>query len=688
MLRSLDLNTAREKSAVQAFAIQTVARLSQNDAKLPQVLTICEMVQRGIGVHHGGLLPILKEMVEILFSRNLIKVLFATETFAMGVNMPARAVVFNSIRKHDGNQFRILEPGEYTQMAGRAGRRGLDSVGTVILCCFGEEPPPQQVLKHMLTGSSTRLSSQFRLTYNMILNLLRVEEMSVESMIARSFSEFATQRALTANEYPQLLARGERTLVKLEEKFAYGADSRVGVEDIESYFRACHDLMALNREVLGYIREQEAAALSEILQPGRVLLVSAARRLGCARAPAIVLRSEVSASSSLALGTGNKSTAADRLTCMILLPSSYLLPSNGASIGRKGTVGYIGSLRQRFYTIREVDWDQILLISSTKHKIDPKSLLNDDVGTGGAPGSIRPGGGCFGLMDRAGFDPFAGMKAVGRKEMVDEERTLSSKAEDGTTSAVDFLLDAEASELRGAGVSAIDLRSYVIRGNEVVLIRQRCDQIDDLVVAIRSFHSHRHPTVEKHLVDVERIETLRAKVSTLRHLLSDESLQLFPDFLQRKRVLQKLGYIDLNETVCVKGRVACEVNTCESLIVTEMVFEGLFNDLEPEEIVAVLSALVDQAKSDEEMDSELPEKLLTCIDQMKRVATNLGQMQKEQGLEVDPAEYCEEALKFGLVHVVYEWALGGTAHHARVSARSRTHAFSLFSSLQKHLRPD
>lgn len=83
-LASLDLNTAKEGCAVQGFAIQAVARLSKNDAELPQVLSICEMVKRGIGIHHGGLLPILKEMVEILFSRNLIKVLFATETFAMG----------------------------------------------------------------------------------------------------------------------------------------------------------------------------------------------------------------------------------------------------------------------------------------------------------------------------------------------------------------------------------------------------------------------------------------------------------------------------------------------------------------------------------------------------------------------------------------------------------------------------
>jgi antiviral helicase SKI2 len=81
MLQSVDLNTAKEQSWVQGFTLQTMARLSQNDSRLPQVLTLCEMVRRGIGIHHGGLLPILKEMVEILFSRNLIKILLATETF-------------------------------------------------------------------------------------------------------------------------------------------------------------------------------------------------------------------------------------------------------------------------------------------------------------------------------------------------------------------------------------------------------------------------------------------------------------------------------------------------------------------------------------------------------------------------------------------------------------------------------
>ena len=116
-LRSLDLNTAAERAAVTSFTEHAIKRLSVSDATLPQVISTCEMVKRGIATHHGGLLPLLKEMVEILFSRNLIKVLFATETFAMGVNMPARSVAFNSIRKHDGLQFRELLPGEYIQVS-------------------------------------------------------------------------------------------------------------------------------------------------------------------------------------------------------------------------------------------------------------------------------------------------------------------------------------------------------------------------------------------------------------------------------------------------------------------------------------------------------------------------------------------------------------------------------------------
>lgn len=141
-LSNVDFCNQTEKSATHMIIERSVARLKPEDRLLPQILRIRELLSRGIAVHHGGLLPIVKEMVEILFAKSLVKVLFATETFAMGLNLPTRTVVFSGMRKHDGTSFRNLLPGEYTQMAGRAGRRGLDPVGTVIIVSPLDEAPP------------------------------------------------------------------------------------------------------------------------------------------------------------------------------------------------------------------------------------------------------------------------------------------------------------------------------------------------------------------------------------------------------------------------------------------------------------------------------------------------------------------------------------------------------------------
>ena len=202
-LHSVDLTTASEKSAILVFFNAAMKRLHSQDRALPQVLHVKEMVVRGLSTHHAGMLPILKEVVEILFGRGLIKLLFATETFAMGVNMPTRTVVFHSLRKHDGVAFRELTPGEYTQMAGRAGRRGKDSAGHVlVLCSDADSIPPEPTLRLVSTGRPTRLQSRFRLTYNMILNLLRQEDMKVEDMMRRSFTESKQQQSTALSALP------------------------------------------------------------------------------------------------------------------------------------------------------------------------------------------------------------------------------------------------------------------------------------------------------------------------------------------------------------------------------------------------------------------------------------------------------------------------------------------------------
>lgn len=549
---------------------------------------------------------------------------------------------FISVRKHDGTQFRQLEPGEYTQMAGRAGRRGLDDVGTVIICCFGETPPPHTMLRSMLTGKSTLLKSQFRLTYNMILNLLRVEDMSVESMIKRSFSEFATQRALTTNEYPQLLEKGTKALAKLESQLS--VETRLGAEDLEEYFEVCHNILGTNKEVLEFLNETDSSAFNEVLQPGRIILVSAARQYGTVRAPAVVLK----------LPTTDPKTSATKFICFILLPSSFVEP-HAKEESKKvspGHIGYVGSSKQRYYSIREIDLGQVLVVSTSKQKIEAKLLYKEDSETS----SRRLLNADF-LKAVPLNDPFSGMKALSKSSGGAAKLT---KEDEMTEQIVSQLIAAEQTEMGPSGLSAIDLQSFVKRGNDVIYFRQACDRIQNLLLLMRSFKSHRHPSLEKWYKEIERRETLRERVQLLEHTLSNESLSLFPDFVQRKAVLLELGYINENETVSVKGRVACEVNTCEELIVSEMIFDGVLNNMAPEEIVACLSALVFQEKKEEDYsdNTALPARLIECCEKMKEIAIQLGRVQKENGLPVDPTDYCDRVLKFGLVHVVYEWACG------------------------------
>ncbi|KAL3314343.1 Exosome RNA helicase MTR4 [Cichlidogyrus casuarinus] len=105
-LAKLDFTTEQEKRVVEEVFENAIDCLSTEDRSLPQVKSVLPLLKKGIGIHHGGLLPILKETVEILFSEGLIKCLFATETFAMGLNMPARTVLFTSARKFDGKNYR------------------------------------------------------------------------------------------------------------------------------------------------------------------------------------------------------------------------------------------------------------------------------------------------------------------------------------------------------------------------------------------------------------------------------------------------------------------------------------------------------------------------------------------------------------------------------------------------------
>ncbi len=161
-----------EREAVRVTVRSILHQAGLSPGAIPGLDAMAELWSRGIGVHHAGLLPIVKHIVEHLLERRILRIVYATETFAVGVNMPVRTVCFDSLEKFDGRQYRLLTQQEYMQMAGRAGRRGLDREGTVI--CRAEAG---QFLKAGLRDWETErlepLASRLALTYTTVLNLVR-----------------------------------------------------------------------------------------------------------------------------------------------------------------------------------------------------------------------------------------------------------------------------------------------------------------------------------------------------------------------------------------------------------------------------------------------------------------------------------------------------------------------------------
>ena len=192
--KAIDLTNDEEKENIEKIFYNSIGKLSKEDQELPNIVNFLPLLKRGIGVHHGGMLPILKECVELLFQEGYIKVLYSTETFSMGINMPAKTVLFTSLKKFDGEFQRYLGGGEYTQMAGRAGRRGIDNEGNVIVMIdkFIEKEECEKIIK----GKSAPLISSFQLSYNQLCNLIRIEGLEPSHILSQSFRQFQKEKSI------------------------------------------------------------------------------------------------------------------------------------------------------------------------------------------------------------------------------------------------------------------------------------------------------------------------------------------------------------------------------------------------------------------------------------------------------------------------------------------------------------
>ncbi len=219
------LTSPHEREAIREIAESKVQALGENDLKALGYTEWLNALESGIASHHAGMVPPFKETVEACFARSLVKVVFATETLSLGINMPAKSVVIEKITKFNGERHQTLLPGEYTQLAGRAGRRGIDEVG---YCAVLWSPLISfSQVASLATNRSYPLSSSFRPTYNMAANLVKgFTPENAHHLLNLSFAQYRSDADIVHLEAELSRLQSQRTELEGKGHCELGSVSR------------------------------------------------------------------------------------------------------------------------------------------------------------------------------------------------------------------------------------------------------------------------------------------------------------------------------------------------------------------------------------------------------------------------------------------------------------------------------
>ncbi|MFW2382930.1 MAG: DEAD/DEAH box helicase [Acidimicrobiales bacterium] len=276
----LTLTTPQERAEIRSLAHQHVSPLTADERQTLGFDSFLEQLEAGVAAHHAGMVPVFKELVEAAFVRGLVKMVYATETLALGINMPAKSVVIDKLTKWTGDHHEFLTPAQYTQLTGRAGRRGIDELGQALVLWS-----PWVTFDQVAGLASSRqfvLTSAFRPTYNMTANLVRrYEPERARQLLNLSFAQFRANAGIVRSEHEleRLLDRRDEVIRRIEAEFGEVEELRAAVR--EATTRDEHDAptddvsFALSQLKPGQIIEVDGAGL-----PPHLAVVSVAYRKG------------------------------------------------------------------------------------------------------------------------------------------------------------------------------------------------------------------------------------------------------------------------------------------------------------------------------------------------------------------------------------------------------------------------
>ena len=606
-MAKLDFNNEEEKTLVKQVFENALESLGEDDRNLPQVVSILPLLKRGIGIHHGGLLPILKEVLEILFQEGLIKCLFATETFSIGINMPAKTVVFTSTRKFDGDDFRWITSGEYIQMSGRAGRRGKDDRGIVIQML--DEKMAPEVTKNMIYGASDPLHSSYHVSYNMVLNMLRVEDADPEHLLRSSFHQFQQEQNAPALEAKARELQERAAQVEIPEE-----------EAVSKYYANVQQLDKAKEEMNDTICQPQFCL--PFLQSGRLVHVKYEGQ---------------------AWGWGVVVSHRKVVTPSGAAPFSILDSVLGYKAGARRPASEDGS-------------------SNVVHVVD----VLMEVANGVAKDSA--------FSKRTNYVPLA---TATLNE--DEGETSASVILQVALPALDALsavrlnlpkdLSNESSRANVLKTVASVPARFTAKKENIPML----DPVQDMGItdegfkALASQEKKLRESLEKRPLHANKgrdavLHNFKGKLQMLeqaRHCLKEakesQAVAMREELRKMKKVLKQLGYISNSGVLSSKGRFCCELSTADELVVTDMVFDGLFNDLSVEQAVALLSCFIHKEAMKDA--PKLAGPLQAPYEKLQNIARNVARTCVEAKLQVDEEEFVN-SFNPGMMEVCYAWCGG------------------------------
>ncbi|KAL4464447.1 hypothetical protein ABPG72_021781 [Tetrahymena utriculariae] len=525
-----------ETVRIEQYFKQCSRKIKSRDLDVPQIQTIKNLLLRGIGIHHGDVIPFMKEVVEILFSQSLIKVLIATETFAMGINMPAKTVIFHSIKKFDSSGERFLNSSEFTQMSGRAGRRGLDTKGNVILFINTiDQLPSKNDLNIIMDPKGQYLESKFKITYETIINLLNSSVLNVVDMMKKSYQE--------NHKYAQLPNNIKR-IKELKNKYLELKNIKCklqppGMEEfpIEDYIENLQIMRQLNKN---YFQQVKTYIVEKMEFPSYCVMYDDYYKFYFGMIIYINLKDKYE----------------ERFLYVLYVDSIDV--QKGPVFNFQQDAFYSNVVENHHYC------DESNGFQEYTYKIFklPLSCI------------------CKIYYDDPGIDD---------GELEDQEyvkqcvQKLISKKKDFK----EVFLSEKISSQKMKRKKFLDMPFQNVTEISKSAIKENLDQI-------YTSPCHQCDIKDQHMSQVFERKQIKADLEELIKKIDENDLNQRTSFESKLKVLKRFGYVDLANKPIFKARIAKEI---QNIYVTEVIFQESLENLEECEIAALLSGFVCQAKS-------------------------------------------------------------------------------------------